>query len=122
PVMSVRRVVELGSGESATLVAVLAAGADREAVLAAVARLGGETRGEKGRAVAAGDGPAHPAMASPHEARHREPGGAPAERSAAPAAHQPAASTAERPHAPAASGPAAASTAPASAAASPPTD
>src|SRR5690606_7568091 len=71
---------------------------------------------------AAGDGPAHPAMASPHEARHREPGGAPAERSAAPAAHQPAASTAERPHAPAASGPAAASTAPASAAASPPTD
>src|SRR5690606_18768465 len=99
PVMSVRRVVELGSGESATLVAVLAAGADREAVLAAAARLGGEVRGEAGRAGAAGDGAAHPAMASPHGARHRETGGAPA-----------------------ASGPAAASAAPASTAASPPTD
>src|SRR5690606_3235666 len=41
PVVSLRREVVLEGGESATLVAVLAAGADKKAVLAAVARMGG---------------------------------------------------------------------------------
>src|SRR5690606_40573105 len=89
PVVSLRREVVLEGGESATLVAVLAAGADKKAVLAAVARMGGEARGEKRRAGAAGDGPAHSAMASPHGARHRETGGGPAERPATPAAPEP---------------------------------
>jgi len=78
PVVSLRREVVLESGESATLIAVLAAGMDRDAVLTAVARLGGEAQGEERRADAAGDGSAHPAMASPHETRHRETGGEPA--------------------------------------------
>lgn len=77
PVLSLRRAIVLESGESATLAAVLAAGLDRETVLATVARLGGGARGGKRRDGAVEDGPAHLAMASPHGPQHHETGGEP---------------------------------------------
>ena len=76
--------------ESATLVAVLAAGADKKAVLAAVARAGGEARGEKRRAGARrGMGRPIQPWHCPTERGNVETGGGPAERPATPAAPEP---------------------------------
>src|SRR5690606_15381642 len=86
PVVSMRRVVELAPGEDAMLVTVLAAAGSRDAALAAAARLGGALRAGGAPAGASGRAPAHPPMASPHEARHDERGGGPEPR--APAAQE----------------------------------
>ncbi|HEX7088941.1 MAG TPA: hypothetical protein VF192_02325, partial [Longimicrobiales bacterium] len=97
PVVSMRRVVELDPGEDATLVAVLAAAGSRDAALAAAARLGGALRAGGARAAASGRGAAHPAMASPREARDDEHGGGPRPRVPTPPEQPPASPAAPDP-------------------------